>query len=88
MARFEIPATLPDWDMWDIVSDPRYRPARRKRHRRKVTLARAMREAAKAGASIARVEVADDKITLVMGEPEPTAASNPWLADFDKAAKQ
>jgi tripartite-type tricarboxylate transporter receptor subunit TctC len=29
-----------------------------------------------------------DGVTLKFGEPEPTEATNPWLADLDKVTKQ
>jgi hypothetical protein len=63
-------------------------PAKRKRKPRKLTLGQALRQAAKADMSVARVEITGDKITLVLGEPEPSEAANPWLAGLETETKQ
>jgi hypothetical protein len=44
------------------------KPARKPRKPRKLSLAGALRQAAKAGAPVARVEITGDRVTLVMGE--------------------
>jgi hypothetical protein len=57
-------------------------PARRRQ--RKLTLSAALRQAAKAGASVARVEIVGDKTTLVMGDPDPAGeGTNPWLVGLE-----
>ena len=56
---------------------------------RKPTLARVAREASKAGIEVARYEVKPDgTVVAVVGKPEPTEATNPWLADLDKVKQQ
>jgi hypothetical protein len=56
------------------------------KRQRKATLARALREMAKAGASVARVEITDEgKFALVLGEPEANKQQgnelDNWLAN-------
>src|SRR5262245_32645154 len=56
---------------------------------RKPTLARVAREASKAGIEVARYEVKPDgTVVAVVGKPEPTEGTNPWLADLDKVKQQ
>jgi hypothetical protein len=63
-------------------------PQRRRKPRRRQTLASALRQAAKVGASVSGATIEDGKITLTFGEPQPTEASNPWLDELDKVTKQ
>jgi predicted type IV restriction endonuclease len=46
----------------------------------------AIKAARKAGVEVARVEVTNGKFTLVLGEAEPTEASNPWLVELQRKA--
>jgi hypothetical protein len=62
--------------------------SQKKPRRRKTTLARALREAAKAGVNVAGATIEDGKVTLTFGEPRPTETGNPWLADLNKVTKQ
>jgi hypothetical protein len=60
-----------------------------KRRARKLTLASVAKQASKLGLAVARYEVKPDgSVVIVTGDPEPTDASNPWLADIGKATKQ
>jgi hypothetical protein len=44
----------------------------------------AIKAARAAGVEVARVEVSTDgKITLTLGEAEPTEATNPWLMELE-----
>jgi hypothetical protein len=63
------------------------RHEKKRRRQRKVTLARALREAAKAGLSMTGAVIEDDKVTLTFG-PGPTEAANPWLAEIEKQTRQ
>ena len=57
--------------------------------RRKPTLASVLRQARKADVPIKRVRVEPDgAVTLDVGEPEPTEATNPWLAEIERATKR
>jgi hypothetical protein len=59
------------------------------RRQRRPTLASALKQAAKAGTPVRRATIeADGAVTIVVGQPEPTEATNPWLADLDKVSKQ
>jgi hypothetical protein len=61
------------------------RPAKQPR---KPTLASVAKEASKAGVEVARYEVKPDgTVVVVTGQPEPSAANNPWLDDL-KVTKQ
>jgi hypothetical protein len=62
--------------------------SQKKPRRRKITLARALREAEKAGFNVAGATIEDGKVTLTFGEPRPTETGNPWLADLNKVTKQ
>jgi hypothetical protein len=55
-----------------------------KRAPRKPTVSAALKQAAKAGANVLRVEITADRIILVLGEAEPTEASNPWLVELQR----
>jgi hypothetical protein len=67
-----------DREPWDIITRPR--PAKRM-HKRRVTLARAMRQASKAGVAVngATVNV-DGSVTLMFGETANGSGENgnPW----------
>ena len=53
----------------------------RKRRKRKPTLARALREAAKAGVNVAGATIEDGKVSLTFGEaqPEQTNDLDKWM---------
>jgi hypothetical protein len=53
---------------------------------RKPTVSAVLKQAAKAGATVMRVEITADKIILVLGETEPTEAHNPWLVELKRKA--
>jgi hypothetical protein len=60
---------------WDIVTSP---AVKTKTRRRNPSLARAKKQAAKAGIEVARYEIASDgTINIVPANPEETA-DNPW----------
>ena len=68
----------PDWAM------DRARRPRKARGARKLTLVSVAKQAAKAGIEVARYEIAPDgKIAVIVGEPEPAEAGNPWLAAIE-----
>ena len=58
----------------------RTRPPKKRRARRKLTLAGVMRQAARAGAEVARysIDPATGKIDIVTGKPETAASGNSW----------
>jgi hypothetical protein len=54
-----------------------------RRRRRKPSMSRALRDVAKAGLPIARIELGDGGTSLVLGEPlAAAAAENPWDAEI------
>ena len=56
---------------------------------RKATLASVAKQATKAAIAVARYEFKPDgTVVAVVGKPEPTEATNPWLADLDKVKQQ
>jgi hypothetical protein len=58
---------------------------RRVRRPRKATLTQALRQAAKAGASVKTAIIENDKIRLEFGEPDHSSETyNPWLAGIQK----
>ena len=62
---------------------------RKPRKLRKPTLVSVAKAASKAGIAVARYEVKPDgTVVAVVGKPEPTEATNPWLADLDKVKQQ
>ena len=60
---------------------------RAKRRVRKPSIATLIKRAEKAGKTVTSVTTPDGTV-LHFGEPEPTEANNPWLADLDKVTKQ
>jgi hypothetical protein len=71
-----------------VEGGPVERPSRRRRQR-KPTLARALAEAKKAGVNVAGATLSSDgAVSLTFGQGETTEATNPWLADIEKATKQ
>ncbi len=60
---------------------------KRPRRKRKVSVSKIIAQAEKSGKLVSSV-TAPDGTKLTFGEPEPTEASNPWLADLDKVTKQ
>jgi hypothetical protein len=59
----------------------------RQRKPRKPSVGRLIRQAEKATGK-AVTSITTDGVTLTFGEPQPTEANNPWLADLDKVIKQ
>jgi hypothetical protein len=63
--------------------------AKRKRGPRKPTLVSELRQAKKAGLSVKGATIEPDgRLSLQFGEPEPTEASNPWLAGLEGRTRQ
>jgi hypothetical protein len=60
-------------------------PARINPVRRKPSIAKMVKQVEKAGKEV--TSVTRDGVTLNFGEPAPTEANNPWLADIAKATK-
>jgi hypothetical protein len=58
----------------------------RKPRRRRPRLDHMIEQARKAGKDVSSVIV--DGIALTFGEPEPSEAANPWLAEIEKATRQ
>jgi hypothetical protein len=75
-------------DQAESLKSPDEEPARR---RRRLTVARAIREVQKAGASIARVEIEPDgRITLTFGErttPKSNNELDDWMAKHARSTK-
>ena len=65
-----------DREPWDVVTTPRPKIKSRKR---RMTLARAMKQAKRAGLSVSEATVTSNGITLQLGEATPDQA-NPWDA--------
>jgi hypothetical protein len=63
-------------------------PTPPRKRRRRFSLARAIKQAATAGMPVKAATLGAEGVTLEFGEPEPTAESNPWLADLNKATKE
>ena len=69
------------WERYAALSKPRRPP--------KPGLASVAKAASKAGIDVARYEFKPDgTVVAVVGKPEPTEATNPWLADLDKVKQQ
>ena len=62
-------------------------PPARHAGRRKPSIATLIKRAEKAGKTVTSVTTPDGTV-LHFGEPQPTEANNPWLADLDKVTKQ
>jgi len=63
----------------------RDRPIRRPR---RPTLMGVVKQARKAHLSIRRIRLETDAVVIDVGEPEPTEATNPWLAEINRTTKQ
>jgi hypothetical protein len=59
----------------------------RQRRARKPSIKRMVANAEKTGKTVTSITLPDGTV-LHFGEPKPTEASNPWLADLDKVTKQ
>ena len=69
------------WERYAALSKPRRPP--------KPGLASVAKAASKAGIDVARYEFKPDgTVVAVVGKPEPTEATNPWLADLDRVKQQ
>jgi hypothetical protein len=95
MDMFELLALIPDIAPERALSEARRaidEVAGTPRARlRKPTLAAALRQAAKAGASVSGATIEAGKVTLTFGEPAPGTVANPWeqaMADLAKGTKQ
>jgi len=80
--KAELLATLP---VEDTSEDRSSLPTPAKRQR-KPSLGKLIAQAEKSGKPVSSITTPDG-VTLQFGEPEPTEATNPWLADL-KATKQ
>ncbi len=63
-------------------------PPQRPRRKRRPSLFNEVKQAEKAGKTVKGAVVEADRVILQFGEPEPTEASNPWLADMERVTKQ
>lgn len=72
-----------------MLDDGWYRAdAAPRRHRqRKPSVATMIKQAEKSGKAVSSITTPDGT-TIHFGEPAPTEASNPWLADLNKVTKQ
>ena len=65
--------------VWDAA-----KPVRKRRARRRPTLAAALKQASKAGVDVVRYEVEPDgKIVIVTGKPEPKNETDRELEEFN-----
>jgi hypothetical protein len=62
-------------------------PQPQPRGQRRPSVARLIKRAEKEGKSVTSITMPDGTV-LHFGEPQPTEASNPWLADLDKVTKK
>ena len=60
---------------------------KQRKSRRRPRVDRLIAQAEKTGKNVVSITTPDG-VTLTFGEPKPTEASNPWLADLDKVSKQ
>jgi hypothetical protein len=67
----------------DRAAEKKLSNSAKPRGKRKPTLAQALRQAANARLPVKGAVIGSDGIELHFGEPEPTDASNPWLADLE-----
>jgi hypothetical protein len=66
-------------------------PAAKPRRPRRPTLARALAEAAEAGASVAHAEITETGVKLTFGQSkplEPLTGANPWDTIYDQNQKR
>jgi len=88
--EFRAAMAAPEWR--DAPMPPMRWPdetPRKPRKPRKPTLSAALEQADKAGKAVRSATVAPDgAVSLAFGEPEPTEADNPWLADLKVVTKQ
>ena len=63
------------------------RPSKPARRPRKPSIGKMIMQMEKAGKPVRSVTTSDGT-TFTFGQPEPTEASNPWLADLDKVTRQ
>jgi hypothetical protein len=61
--------------------------SRAQRNRRKPSISTLITQAEKQGKTVTGVTTRDGTV-LHFGEPQPTGASNPWLAELDKLTKR
>jgi hypothetical protein len=71
----------PRADNWALGEQPK------PRRQRKPRLDRAIAAAERAGKTVTSI-VTQDGVTLNFGEPAPTEAVNPWLAELEGKARQ
>ena len=70
----------PEYNPFEDTLDP---PRKRRQH--KPSVASIIKQAKKSGVSSVTLP---DGTRFTFGEPAPTEASNPWLADLNKVTKQ
>jgi hypothetical protein len=58
------------------------------RQRRRITLDRALKQAAKAGLTVKGAEIYDDRLVLQFGEPATNGEINPWDMVLSDAANK
>jgi hypothetical protein len=68
------PYPADDREPWDIVTT---KPKKKQTRKRKMTLARALKQATKAGVAVSNVVVKPDGVELQLGETSNTQP-NPW----------
>ena len=62
-------------------------PQPQPRRQRRSSVGTLIKRAEKEGKCVTSITMPDGTV-LHFGEPQPTAASNPWLSDLDKVTKQ
>jgi hypothetical protein len=80
-------ATTAVGDSWVCVAPGRLRIVSTKRaepRKRKPSIARTIKQAERSGKKVTSITTPDGA-TLRFNEPEPTEATNPWLAKLEKA---
>jgi hypothetical protein len=71
----------------DICGPPEIPTEPPRRRQRKPTLASVAKQANKAGIPVARYEVEDGKISIIVGQPE-SPTTNPWDVEIERLSKQ
>ena len=69
------------------VATTQPQPQARERKHRKPSVGTLLAQAESAGKSVSKIMTPDGTV-LSFGEPQPTEANNPWLADIEKQTKQ
>ncbi|HEX2351825.1 MAG TPA: hypothetical protein VHJ16_03520 [Xanthobacteraceae bacterium] len=69
------------------VATTQPQPQARERKSRRPGVRTMIRQAERAGKNVSKITTPDGTV-LSFGEPQPTEANNPWLADLDEVTKQ